>query len=95
MVLQQQPTIDNEPREDKKNTTSKELQILLGRWPRPRGRWEHKQRDKNDVSTLPPKPKKPKVENATNYWYCFCGRPAIGRHGSCAIHMKSFIDTIT
>jgi hypothetical protein len=31
MVLQQQPTIDNEPREDKKNTTSKELQILLGR----------------------------------------------------------------
>lgn len=71
---------------------SQELLIELWRWPRRRGRGVHKQRDKTDVSTLPPKPKKPvkvsnAVDNKVDYGKCpICWKPAISAMWYCGDH---------
>ena len=96
-MVMRYPTIeDNQPTVEQNPTGMSDdiAQILLGRAPRRTGRGEHKKRDKNDISTRPPKPKKPvkinniqEIEDKADYGNCRCGRPAIGRHWACAIHM--------
>jgi len=85
MVLQRSPELEEQTIGEPLQDFSKELTILLGRKNRDKWRGDYKQRDRNDISTRPPKPKKPKVENA-DYWYCFCWKKAISKLWVCAEH---------
>lgn len=93
-MVMKYPTIESNQSQQwiPKQGIDQQLLVELGRKNREKWRWTYKQRWKTDVSTLPPKKKKPvkvnnAVDNKVNYGKCLiCWKPAISAMWYCGDH---------